>query len=889
MSFAHPMWLWLIVPALALAAIDVARRWNASRGRRALAIATRTLLVAALVAAAAEPRWSGERSDATVVFLIDRSASIDDAALAHAWSRAADLRNGLGADQRAAVVQFDANAEVAIAPGDPWVQPTVLRGPAGTRDATDIAGAIRLGLGLIPPGTGGHLVLIGDGRGNAGDLAAATALAHARGVPVSVEPTAAVSDDPAVAAIVLDSDRVHTGSTLTGHVDVDSGGVVGKGKVTMRVAGVDVETVDVDLNGGHVNVPFTYPLPEAVKPGVISIDASLAVASGADRDPSNDKAESRLVVERPPHILILDGDEGGATALAATLRAEQMDVTVVPAAGDGSPPDLSNVDLVILANAPVHAGIATGLIDDEFGEKLVRWVNDGGGLVVLGGPSALDGNYAANRLADALPIEIEPMTPELDSSATVIVVLDESGSMGAMVGDQTKLALACEGTEAVIRLLRSFDRVGVEAVEDRVHWTIPVRMIGGDTAALEQKVRDIQVGGDGIFIYTGLIAAQEAMEKATTPLKHVIVFSDTTDAAEQVKGIDYGNFTGWPSSQPNSLQVAKEMHEKGITVSVIGVGEGADNGFNYSTYVDDEDDTDFLRELARVGGGRYYRTTDAKQLRGLFVQDARKLIDTHAREMDVMLKQTAHYAALDGVDLEHAPPLHGFQEVKPRPSAQVVLTEAKEGNPILTRWPYGLGESIVWASDAGPRWADAWLKWSGYSRFWSQLARTALRRREGDASAIEADVTGDGATVRVVRRSERASVAAPHARLVSSTGATSDLPLHVVEPGVYEAHVDVASGREPTVELVDDSTGAITGRRTIVRPPSAELRLRGADLAALTDLAKSTGGAVSPSRISAAGRDTATTTPLAAWCLLLAVLLLPADAALRRIARDPAR
>src|SRR5262249_51908733 len=158
----------------------------------------------------------------------------------------------------------------------------------------------------------------------------------------------------------------------------------------------------------------------------------------------------------------------------------------------------------------------------------------------------------------------------------------------------------------------------------------------------------------GIFVYTGLKAAQKALEKATTPIKHVILFSDTTDAAEQVKGIDYGYFRGWPSGRPNSLSLAKEMHEKGITVSVIGVGEGADNGFDAASYYDDEDDTDFLRELAIEGGGRYYRTTDAKQLRGLFVQDAKRLLDSHAREEDITLESVVAHPALAGVDVAHA-------------------------------------------------------------------------------------------------------------------------------------------------------------------------------------------------------------------------------------------
>ncbi|MBX3158947.1 MAG: VWA domain-containing protein [Deltaproteobacteria bacterium] len=881
-SFGHPIWLLAIVPAVLLAVVDAIRRWPGANGRlqRGIAITTRALVIAALAIAAAEPRISTTRHDSTTVFLIDRSASVSDGALAASWEQVRQLRASLGDEERVAVVHFDGGAEVAIAPGEPFAIPAAPRG--ADPDATDIGAAIRLGLGLIPPNGGGQLVLIGDGRATAGDLGAATAVAVQRGVPVSVVPSGSVVDDPAIASIKLDNDHVRSGATMKGHVDVDSGGVVGPAKVTVKVDGKPVASVDVQLDGKHTDVPFEYSLPKEVKPGVVSVDAALEVPSGTpNKDPGNDKTTTRAVVERPPQIVILDGDDGGGASLAAALRAEQMQVTIVPAQ-DGPPPDLANTDLLILANAPVRGVTTQGVIDDDFGEKLVKWVNDGGGLVVLGGPQALDANYAANRLADALPVEIEPMAPELESAATVIVILDQSGSMGMTVGNKTKLALAAEGAAGVIRLLRSFDKVAVSAVQSHTDWVIPLKKVGDDTAAMEAKVRSIPVGGDGIFIYTSLVDAQKVIAKASTPLRHIILFSDTRDAAEQVKGSDYGDYTGWPSGRPNSLQVARQLRESGTTLSVIGVGDGADGPFVKATYVDDDDDTDFLKQLALEGGGHYYRTTDAKQLRGLFVQDARRLLDTHAREEEVRLIASAKHSSIDGIDIDKAPPLHGYQEVKPRPAAQVVLTDKKK-NPILTRWPYGLGEVAVFASDAGPRWGKDWLKWDKYSRFWTQLARGALRRHEGDTTAVEADVSGDSATVRVVRRTERANVGAPVARVVTG-GMSRDLPLKIVEPGVYEAKIDVAPGNEPTVELLDDKN-QVTVRKTILRPAGSELHHRGPDTQALTTLANTTGGTVSPSTIVPAGKDTSTSLPIAMWLILAAVLLLPLDASLRRLAR----
>lgn len=887
MSFSHPGWLWLLVPALALAALEGVRR-ALPPGRRLAVVASRLGIAGALVLAAAQPRCTVERADGTVVFLLDRSASIGADALDGAWLQATALRRTV-AGARAGLVLFDADAVLAIEPGAPWVRPAHLgRGPtddASLADGTDVAGAIRLGLGLVPRGAAGHLVVLGDGRATAGPTAAAVAEAAARGVPVSTVATAAPVDDPALAAIDVDAARLRPGATIAGRVRIDAAGARGPARVEVRVAGQPAATLAVELTGDEASVPFTYALPATLAPGVVSIEATLALPPGsADREPRNDRAVAELAIEQRPRVLILDGDKDGAGPLAKALRAELMDVDVIPASGDGPAPELGAADLVILANAPVRGGMRAGLIDDALGERLVRWVDQGGGLLVLGGPSALDSNYAANRLADALPVELEPTDPEVDAAATVIVILDISGSMGVEVRGKTKLALAAEGAAAVIRLLRSFDQIGVMAVEDIVHWPVPVRAIGSGTAALESKVRRVELGGNGIFVYTSLVAAQKAMAKVTTPLRHVILFSDTEDAAEQVKNIEYGYYSRWPA-QRNSFDAARELRNSGVTVSVIGVGPGRDRVWNPGTYSDDEDDSDFLRELARQGGGRYYRTSDATALRGLFVQDAQHLLDNDAIDEKIKVKAVGRHAALDGVDLAAAPQLDGYQDVKPRPAAQVVVTDDLD-HPILTRWPYGLGEVAVWASDAGPRWAKGWLGWPGYARFWTQLVRSSLRRREGDAIAIEAEVARGRATIRVVERTtlspdgegSRGALTA----VVLDGAERRPLALTVTEPGVAVGELGVAAGRHPIIE-VRDGSGTVVGRRTLVAAPPVELRHRGPDRAALAALATATGGRAEPTRLTLPrARGTTGAFPLATWLLLLALALVPLDAHLRR-------
>jgi hypothetical protein len=320
----------------------------------------------------------------------------------------------------------------------------------------------------------------------------------------------------------------------------------------------------------------------------------------------------------------------------------------------------------------------------------------------------------------------------------------------------------------------------------------------------------------------------------------------------------------------------------GATLSVIGVGWGQDRKFSFGSYFDDDDDSDFLKQLAHEGGGRYYRTNDAKQLRALFVQDAQRLLDNDAREEDITLRAVGRHPSIDGVDLRTAPPLHGYQEVKPRPAAPAVLTDGDAAHPTLVRWPYGLGEVAVWASDAGPRWARSWARWPGYDRFWTQLVRSSLRRHEGDAIAVEVEYAGTSASVRVV---ERGSDPGALTARITEAGAARVLAMQVSEPGVHQAAVPLAADRFAYLEVLDRK-GKVVAHRTLVHPAPVELRHRGPDLTALTALATATGGAVDPRTITLAGGPTTTRSiPLATWLLLLALALLPADALLRRAAR----
>ncbi|MGO4128158.1 glutamine amidotransferase [Inquilinus sp. YAF38] len=69
------------------------------------------------------------------------------------------------------------------------------------------------------------------------------------------------------------------------------------------------------------------------------------------------------------------------------------------------------------------------------------------------------------------------------------------------------------------------------------------------------------------------------------------------------------------------------------------------------------------------------------------------------------------------------PALLGFNEVKPKPGAQVLATVGAEYGdlPLLVVGEYGQGRTLAWTSDIGPHWLPPdFAVWDGYGRLWSQ-------------------------------------------------------------------------------------------------------------------------------------------------------------------------
>ena len=241
-----------------------------------------------------------------------------------------------------------------------------------------------------------------------------------------------------------------------------------------------------------------------------------------------------------------------------------------------------------------------------------------------------------------------------------------------------------------------------------------------------EAVREVGPGGGGIYVYTALKDAYAALKDSTTPIRHVILFSDTSDSEQQGEDCGY-NYAGAVCPRGKTAEkLAKEARAKGITTTVVGIVDEAAS------------DTPFLRRLAASAGGRFYLTSEGADLRRIFTSETRVLAQSNLRERKANVLATGPHPALEGVNVDKLPALAAYVETGRRAGADTALV-MPDGRPFLATWRYGLGKSGAIATDFSEGWGNEWAT----SSTSAQLLRQSLRflLRQSDARKADASVT----------------------------------------------------------------------------------------------------------------------------------------------------
>lgn len=79
-----------------------------------------------------------------------------------------------------------------------------------------------------------------------------------------------------------------------------------------------------------------------------------------------------------------------------------------------------------------------------------------------------------------------------------------------------------------------------------------------------------------------------------------------------------------------------------------------------------------------------------------------------------------------GLPWEVFPPIFGYNELIPKPGAEVVVRVKQTGHSLIVAGRYGRGRVFIYASDPAPHWGINFEMWTGYDQFWQQVTRWTM-------------------------------------------------------------------------------------------------------------------------------------------------------------------
>lgn len=858
-SFVYPQYLWLLLLVPLTVTLALLGRRALSRVRFWGGLALRSFLLSLIVLALAGIQLRLRADTLSVVFLLDVSDSVPEAEQSRGEALIRQAIHEMPGGDRAAVVLFGEDPLVERLASEDRSLPDFASVPVTAR--TDIGSALQLALALFPDEGAKRLVLLSDGRENLNRALDQAELAAAHGIELLYVPLGLPEDEVEVLVESLKAPgNIRQGQSFDLEVILHSTAQV-RGTLRAFGDGALLHTQEVQLQPGTSR--FLIPV-DAKESGFRRFRAQ--IIPDADNRLQNNAASAFTVVHGPARILVVEGQPGDAENLAQALAAAEMDIhRVTPPEVPGTLPELAGYEAVILAN--VHAAaLPPGVM-----QALPVYLRElGKGLLMTGGEEAFGaGGYLRTPLEAALPVDMDVKSKALSPNLALVLAVDKSGSMGRCHCDDPDLSQTYErrevgqpkvdiAKEAIMRAASALgdqDYLGVVTFDNQAHWVVRVaRLI--DPYGLEQSIGSFQADGQ-TNLRAGVEAAYDALLATAARRKHIILMTD-----------------GWVHAG-ELTQLAEEMQEQGITLSVVAAGEGS---------------AEYLAALSRVGGGRFYPAVDVLSVPDIFLKETVQSVGQYIIEEPFYPLPAVPSPLLRGIDPATLPPLLGYNGTSSKNTARLDLLTPR-GDPLLASWQYGLGRAAVWTSDLKGQWAKEWLEWDDFARFAAQVVGWILPAPQVEGLAAQASLEDGQAVIRLEALDENGrprNFLRAVGTIIAPDLEAQEVSLEQVGAGQYQVLLDASHPGTYLVRLGvnenDQSLGMLT--LGLVVPYSPEYKASGIDLGLLAELARLTGGSELLNPPAAFIHNLpAVDYAREIWraLLLVAALLFPFDVALRRV------
>jgi hypothetical protein len=444
---------------------------------------------------------------------------------------------------------------------------------------------------------------------------------------------------------------------------------------------------------------------------------------------------------------------------------------------------------------------------------------------------------------------------------TIAYLIDRSGSMAASgpSGIQN-IELAKRAIDLSIGFLQPTDRAAIGTFDTGGAWVAPFQNVE-DQRGLQRLIATLRSGG-GTDIGAGLALVERDIIDEPSERKHIILL---TDGGSNPEGL---------------VERTQQLNEQyGVTTSVIAIGSTPPG---------------FLEDMAQVGDGNYHVVSDVGQIPNVFALETVLASRTFIEEGEFTAVRTANSPIIDGINA--LPVYNGYVATTEKDLATVVLRGPEpNSDPLLATWQHGLGRSVAFTSDATARWANNWVSWDGFVRFWGQVVTWSIT--EGATNNIETRIIMQDETARIIVDARdddggflnnlqlEASLLDP-----ANNGRTVRLPQ--VAPGRYEGTFRPST--EGAYFLAINGDGIVNDTEAVfnevtgwVMSYSPEYAQPEPDESLLANIATLTGGqslAEAPEEAFVPTEEFRTAAqPLWPWLLLIAIVLLPFDIAVRRL------
>jgi Ca-activated chloride channel homolog len=824
--------------------------WQARIPRRFAAPILRAIVLALFVLALADPQSVMRSEGAARPALVDGSASIT-AAMRDFTVKL--LRDSLKLRAGDPAIIFAA-APVSDTVGGAASTLTSAAGCAACDPAATNLEAALNKIAADPDARGGPVVLVTDGWQNRGDAANAISALRAAGIPLYIftPPGAHSINNIAMTELILPPALEKSAPFALGVTMQNLNAAPAGGTISIFRNGSLLDNRAMTIPPGQTR--FDFPV-HAEAAGLVSYRAVFKASNPADDVyPEDDSLEGWVGIGAQRKVLILTDSARDAIHLESIVRSIGMDPTIVVVGNgqwNGSP---KGFDAVLVNNlARTHVAPAAQ-------NALAQYVTDGGSLAMVGGDQSFGlGGWQDSPLARVMPVVMRP--PERhERTRALVMIIDKSGSMGR----NHKLEYAKAAALTVTKTLKDGDLMSVIGFDSQPFVVIPLEPLSQSRPYFSELVDRLKARGT-TFLLPAIQEAERSLAQSGAAIKHVVILTDGE--------------TGGTAAMYYDL-ISSMHRDGGVTISTIAIGREANVGL--------------LESISKYGGGGFYQTDSAENLPQLFLEDVRQRGgDTTMVENDFVPYTTVPDPILKDLAGRRLPALKGFvaTNLKPGATLSVFVNSAGVRAPVVASWKFGAGKALAVTTDASGRWSSRWVENGVLGPVWDKLVAwmtpesaaaqkfdVALGYRAGRIEIRLTDYSDNPVTA---TRSLSAIVTAPgglraEAMLSQDTPGELSGSFAAPTPGNYYIGLQPPRGSGQTYPPL---------AYTVSAAANAELPRPEPDYGLLEQLASATGGRLNPAvnEIAMARPRFEHTVPLTSYLVVTAMLLLIAEALIRRL------